>query len=123
MDYFYWYAGLSVLLITALAMNVSRVRMQEQIGNGDGGNSRLRKAIRAHMNTIEHALPFGLIVIALALQEQSQTLLAIMAFGFLGVRIANSYSMLGSKFRLRQITAALTYLFQVIGAISVLLTI
>ncbi|MCG8668991.1 MAG: MAPEG family protein [Pseudomonadales bacterium] len=123
MVYFYWYVSIIVLVTTLLAANVSRVRLKEKIGNGDGGNRDLRKAIRSHMNTIEHGLPFGLIVLALAMQNTSTSILAIMTFGFIATRLINSYGMLMSKFRIRQITAGITYLFQIIGCLIVMINI
>lgn len=120
MTYFYLYVGVGILLITALAINVSRVRIIEQIGNGDGNNRTLRKAIRAHMNSLEHILPFALIVFALAHMGLSPTLLAILVYGFLAIRLGHSYAMLKSQFKIRQITAGLTYIFQVLGCLAIL---
>ncbi len=115
------YIGLSVLLITMLAMNISRLRIKHRVGNGDGDNKVIVKAIRAHMNSLEHILPFSLVLYALQSQAISETLFAILAFGFLGARLFHSYSMLYSKFKFRQITAGLTYFFEVSGCIIVLL--
>ena len=118
MNLFSIYVGLSVLLITVLAMNISRLRMKEKIGTGDGGNKPLAKAIRAHMNSIEHILPYSLVMYVLVWQELPFIFLSIMGFGFLLTRVLNSFSMLGSRFRLRQITAGFTYLFEVVGCLT-----
>lgn len=123
MTYFLWYTGFAMLLTTLLAMNVSRVRMKEKIGVGDGGSKNLKIAMRAHMNSLEHTVPYGLILHALTYVDLSNTALSIFAFGFIITRCLQSYSMLASVFRLRQITAALTYLFQVVGCITILLCI
>ena len=48
MKIFLVYAGLSVLLITLLAMNVSRLRMREKVANGDGGNKLVLPGFHAH---------------------------------------------------------------------------
>jgi len=115
------YIGLSVLLIVMLAMNISRVRIKHKIANGDGGNKVIVKAIRAHMNSLEHILPFSLLLYVLQSQSISEILFAILAFGFLGIRLLHSYSLLYSKFKFRQITAASTYFFELSGCIIVLL--
>ena len=110
----------SALLIFILALNISRLRIQEQVANGDGGNRKIKQAIRAHMNSLEHILPYALVLYVLFQQGLDATYFNLLAFGFLGVRIAHSFSMLGSKFQLRRVTAALNYLFEFSAAISAL---
>ncbi len=119
MNVFGLYLGFSVLLIVILAMNISRLRIAEKVANGDGGNKRIVKAVRAHMNSLEHILPFTLLLYFLHTQSISSLFFAILSFGFLGIRVLHSYSMLASKFKIRQITAALTYLFEFIGCVLV----
>lgn len=121
MNLFGIYLGLSVLLIVFLAMNISRLRMTEKVANGDGGNKRIIKAVRAHMNSLEHILPFTLLLYFLYTHSISSVVFSVLAFGFLAVRFVHSYSMLGSKFRLRQVTAMLTYSFELIACIFVLI--
>ncbi|OUS28858.1 hypothetical protein A9Q99_10765 [Gammaproteobacteria bacterium 45_16_T64] len=104
-----------VLLLTILAMNVSRVRMTEKIGNGDGGSKTLRAAIRSHGNALEFVIPFALLVLALDLGDTDKGLVAFLAFNFILVRIAHAWSMIGLLFKLRQVTAAVTYLLMVLG--------
>jgi len=120
MNYFSLYVALGVLLITVLAMNVSRVRIREKIGNGDGNNASLKKAIRAHSNTLEHVVPFSLILFSLTQLQTSASHLAIFSMGFILIRLLHSYSMLWSNFKLRQLSAGLTYLFEVAGCLMVL---
>lgn len=115
------YVGLSVLLIVMLAMNVSRLRIKHKVANGDGNNKIIVKATRAHMNALEHTLPFTLLLYVLNAQTIPEIAFVTLAFGFLGIRVGHSYSMLNSKFKLRQMTAASTYLFELIGCILVLL--
>ncbi len=121
MNSFGLYLGLAILLITLLAMNISRLRMQERVANGDGGNKRLKKAIRAHMNALEHIVPYTLLLYFLHSTLETTTLFIVLAFGFLFIRVLHSFSMLGSKFRLRQITAGLTYAFEVLACVLVLI--
>ncbi|MFA5941021.1 MAG: MAPEG family protein [Sinimarinibacterium sp.] len=119
MDYFYGYVAASMLLLTLLALNVSRLRVKLKIGNGDGNNVDMRKAIRAHMNHLEHALPFGLIVLALAQIGSPASLLAVLVVGFLAARLVHAYGMLTAQFRFRQLSAGVTYLFEVVGCLAI----
>lgn len=120
MTYFYLYTALGMLMLTLLAANVSRVRIQEQVAHGDGDNKRLKNAIRAHMNSLEQMLPFGFIVLVLAYQGTGTGLMALMVFGFLITRLLFSYGFMNRKFRIRQLTAGVTYLFQVVGCLVIL---
>lgn len=114
MLYFQIYALVVVLTLTLLAMNVSRIRIKERIANGHEHRD-LKIANRAHMNTLEHALPYGLLLLALVQAGVQGTVLAVLVFGFLAVKLGHAYSMLASQLRLRQISAGLTYLFELAG--------
>lgn len=109
------YVLCSVLLVSILAVNVSRVRMKEKIANGDGGNKSLRNAIRSHGNTLEFVIPFALIILALDMGNTDKGLVAFLAFNFIFVRVAYAWSMISFLFKLRQITAGATYLFMLIA--------
>jgi|TARA_R110002049_G_scaffold296621_1_gene484853 hypothetical protein len=104
-----------------LAMNISRLRIKYKVANGDGDNKEITKAIRAHMNSLEHILPFSLLLYVLQSQLTSGIIFVILAFGFLSIRVLHTYSMLSSKFKLRQITAGSTYFIEVCGCILVLI--
>jgi uncharacterized protein len=121
MDYFSLYVAMGILLVTVLAINVSRIRVKEKIGNGDGENPLLKKAIRTHMNALEHILPFSIILLALTRVQLSIQYLAIFSIGFILIRLLHSYSMLWSKFKLRQMAAILTYLFEFLGCFVILI--
>jgi len=115
MEIFNLYVLCSVLLLSILAMNVSRLRMQEKVANGDGGNKTLRGAIRSHANALEFLLPFALIILALDSGSTDRGLVAFLAFNFIFIRIAHAWSMISMLFKLRQITAGATYLFMIVG--------
>ncbi len=59
------WAGLLALLYLALAVPIARARMRERVPLGDGGNTRLRQAIRVHGNFGEY-VPIALILMTLA---------------------------------------------------------
>lgn len=62
------YAGLNILILFFLAVNVSLNRRRAKVSLGVGGDDGLEKAIRAHGNAIEWATPglVGLTLMAMA---------------------------------------------------------
>ena len=112
----------NTLLAALLALNVSRVRIREKIPHGDGGNVSLKKAIRAHGNGVEHLIVVGLQVLALDLARAPSSALATLVIVFTGSRLLHAFSMLDSRFRLRQVSALGTYASEVGGAVAVFLT-
>jgi uncharacterized membrane protein YecN with MAPEG domain len=73
------------------------------------------------MNALEHILPFSIILLALTRVQLSIQYLAIFSIGFILIRLLHSYSMLWSKFKLRQMAAILTYLFEFLGCFVILI--
>ena len=57
--------ALLALLLTALSLNVSRLRMRHRVSFGDGGHRDLMVAVRAHGNALEQSLLFGLLLLLL----------------------------------------------------------
>lgn len=64
------YLGLLALLYVVLGLQVSRLRRGNKVVFGDGGDIKLRSAIRAHGNFVEY-VPF--IVLMVAILEMSGT--------------------------------------------------
>ena len=64
------YAGLNLLLLMALGLNVSMNRRKTQTSLGDGGNERVACAVRAHGN---HAEWFPGFIIGLTLAALTAT--------------------------------------------------
>ena len=118
-DFFYWYVGLGVLLLTLLGMNISRLRISNKVANGDGGNLEIKKAIQAHGNAIEHVLPYGMAVLVLTHMRYESTVLGILVFGFLSLRLLHAYSMVTSAFNLRRVSASTTYLFELAACVLI----
>lgn len=58
------YVALSALLVLGLAVQVILLRRSKRIGLGDGGDTRLACAIRAHANALEN-LPLALLLLVL----------------------------------------------------------
>lgn len=64
------YLGLLALLYVVLGLQVSRLRRGNKVLFGDGGNIKLRSAIRAHGNFVEYV---PIIVLMVAMLEMSGT--------------------------------------------------
>ena len=62
------YLGILALLYLVLGLKVSRLRRSEKVLFGDGGNIKLRSAIRAHANFVEYV---PIIVLMVAMLEMS----------------------------------------------------
>ena len=58
------YAGLVGLLLLILAARVSSLRYKLKINFGDGGDRVLQRAIRAHGNAVEWAIPAILLLLS-----------------------------------------------------------
>lgn len=125
MEHHFWFGVFTfanTLLVALLAMNVSRLRIRERVANGDGGNIALKKAIRAHGNGVEHLVVVGFQVLALELGHASDAVVGVLVILFTVSRLLHALSMLGSRFRLRQISALGTYASELGGAIAVFMT-
>jgi hypothetical protein len=120
----HWEFGVFVLLnatlILLLAINVSRLRIQNKQSLGDGGDKVLNKAIRAHANAVEFIPVFALTVLALSFLNVSEGWLLTLVLGFTAGRILHAYGMLTRVFQARQGGALLSYLFQGAGIIFLL---
>lgn len=89
-------AGAALLNIW-LMMRVGRVRTQEKISVGDGGNERVIRRMRAHSNFIE-STPFVLILLFLMEQAIGSSIwLWIAGALYLIGRIAHAFGMDGLK--------------------------
>lgn len=55
--------ALLCLVTVALAFNVSRERIKYRVPHGEGPNHELARSIRAHMNSVEHLVPLGLLLV------------------------------------------------------------
>ena len=57
------YLGMLALLYVVLGLQVSRLRRGNKVLFGDGGNIKLRSAIRAHANFVEY-VPLIVLMVA-----------------------------------------------------------
>ena len=75
------YAGLIALLFIFLSVRVIKVRKNDKISLGDGGNSNMSYRIRAHANLAEYA-PLALILLAMS-EMQGAPLWVVHALGLM----------------------------------------
>jgi uncharacterized membrane protein YecN with MAPEG domain len=98
------------LLTVGLAFNVSVGRFRQRIPHGEGPNQELSRAIRAHMNSVEHSLPIGLLLLGYALLAGNPTVIVVLGALAVGARIALSIGILRKgAFAWRRYGAFATY--------------
>lgn len=109
------------LLLTALSLHVSRLRMRHRQTWGDGGHQDLAVAVRTHGNTLEQSLLFGLLVLALAQAGgTTATALAAVCCTFVLARIVYCTAAFGRRLPWRQAAHALTLLCQLAATLLLL---
>jgi len=124
MQDFYWFILVTLsngLILLVLAINVSRLRIKNQIGRGDGGNVDLIKAISAHANGTEQVPIFSLIILSLEFTTATNALLAFLVVTFTVSRLSHAYGMLYKTPILVRIGAGTTYATQAIAIISLMI--
>ena len=123
MQDFYWFILFTLsngLILLILAINVSRLRIKNQIGRGDGGNIDLKKAISTHANGTEQVPIFSLIILSLEFTTATSALLAFVVVTFTVSRLFHAYGMLYKTPILVSVGAGITYSVQAIAIISLL---
>ncbi|MFM7330162.1 MAG: MAPEG family protein [Brachymonas sp.] len=98
------------LLITALSLHISRLRIRHRVSFSDGGHKELLVAMRAHGNTLEQSMPFGLLLLVLELHRPGAQALVWVAAVFVGARVLHSAAMLSRQLLLRQIAHGVSVL-------------
>jgi len=119
MTLFYWHIVLNLGLVTLLAINISRLRIRERVGLGDGGKLALKKAIRPHANALEHVLPFSFMVFVAASLGVGDNYLFILVVTFFVSRLVHAASYLYSSDIARQLSASVSYLCEVGALVSI----
>ena len=85
-----FYAGLIGIILIILAMPISALRRRLKAGIGDGGDPRLARAIRAHANTVEWALPTLLLLVLAELNRAPPLLLHICGIALVAGRVVHA---------------------------------
>jgi uncharacterized membrane protein YecN with MAPEG domain len=102
------------LITTGLAFNVSVGRFRHHIPHGEGPNHELARAIRAHMNSVEHLLPLGLLLFGYAWLDGDPTMLGAIGAAAILARMSLTIGILvKGAFPARRFGAFATYALEV----------
>lgn len=113
-------AVLSLLLI-ALSLNISRLRLVHRVSFGDGGIKALTWAIRAHGNSLEQSLLFILLLYFVeTAAEVGATVVLALGAAFLLARSLYCLALFARRLLLRQLAHGLTLLLQLAAALLIL---
>lgn len=113
--------GLLGIWLTALSLNVSRLRLKHKVSFGDGGNKDLTVAIRAHGNTLEQALLFAVLILALELRPSGSPGWLLWPIGvFLASRLLHTLAIFRRLLPLRQLAHVASVLVQISFALELL---
>jgi uncharacterized protein len=109
------------LLLTALSLNVSRLRMRYRATYGDAGHKDLMVAVRAHGNSLEQSLLFIALLGAVEWMAGlgANTLTATAAL-FVAARLLYAAAVFTRRLSLRQIAHSASVLLQVALALVIL---
>jgi uncharacterized protein len=108
------FSGLSLLLLTGLAVNVSLSRLRHKVFLGDGEIKALQVAIRTHSNALEHLVPLLLLLILYELLGGSKTIVDGLGLGILVWRTAHAVGYLGRLGSVQQFGSYGTYLMELV---------
>lgn len=101
------------LLLTALSLHVSRLRLRYRQTWGDGGHKDLATAIRTHGNTLEQSMLFGLLLLAHAqFHNATPGALAAACSAFVLARLLYCIGAFARRLAWRQAAHAITLLAQ-----------
>jgi uncharacterized membrane protein YecN with MAPEG domain len=115
------YAAVLVRLTAALALNVSYGRLRHGIPHGEGPNRELARAIRAHMNSVEHSIPVALLLVSYALLAGDARVIAALGTTTVLARVLLSIGiLLKGAFSARRIGALTTYAVEGLLAVLIL---
>ena len=122
MPYSLYIAAILSLLLIALSLNVSRLRMRHQVAFGDGGKTDLTKAVRAHGNSLEQSVLFiVLLYLGESTGQLSQALTASLGFAFVMLRLLYCTGLFARILLLRQASHGLTMLLMLVLSLLLLM--
>ena len=115
------FIAILVFVTAGLAFNISVGRFRHHIPHGEGPNRELARPIRAHMNSVEHSLPIGLLLLTYALLKGNATAILWIGTAAVVARIALSIGILRKgAFSLRRYGAFVTYAIEVLLVVLVI---
>ncbi|HUS24575.1 MAG TPA: MAPEG family protein [Candidatus Binatia bacterium] len=112
-------AAACALLLVALSLRISFLRMTLKVSLGDAGQPALLRAVRAHANAAEHVPIFVLLALAYELTRGSDAVVIATTGTFVAARLLHAAGMLGRGLHLaRMAGAVLTNLAQAALAVA-----
>lgn len=112
----YVLAALALLLI-ALSLNISRLRLAHKISFGDGGIKELTVAVRAHGNSLEQSVFFALLLYVAETSTHLDGRFVIALGGaFVLLRLVYCAALFKRRLPIRQAAHVLTLLLQIVTA-------
>ena len=118
------YLGILALLYAVLSIRVVLLRGKHRVSLGDGGNSELTSAIRAHAHFAEYVPIIALMIALLEMSGTTATRLHLMLGALLLARILHPFGMSAApgtlRFRFRTVGVGLTFLVLVSAAVALL---
>lgn len=108
------------ILLTGLSLQVSRLRIRHRQSFGDGGHKDLMLAMRAHGNTLEQSLMFGLLMLLMELTQPAWGALAAVGAVFVMARLMHAVAIFKRLLLLRQIAHVSSVLCQLALALALL---
>jgi uncharacterized membrane protein YecN with MAPEG domain len=85
-----FYAGLIALLLLVLAARVSTFRRRLKVSLGDGGDPIMQRAVRAHANAFEWALPVLLLMLLAELDRAGPVFLHLCGIVLIVARLLHA---------------------------------
>lgn len=116
MPVFFVCAGLLGLLAAALTVHVGLMRGRKKIYLGDGGDSEMQAAIRAHGNLME-LVPLTLLIIYMASDFYGFRTTAILSVALLVARVLHAGGMLNMIPRGRMLGATATAIILLVASV------
>lgn len=108
------------LILTALSLHISRLRMRHKVSFGDGGYKDLQVAIRAHGNALEQSMLLGLLMLLMELLRPSWGALAAIGGVFVVARVLHAAAIFTRMLLLRQAAHVISMLCQLVLAFRLL---
>lgn len=109
--------ALLALWLTALSLNVSRLRLRHKVSFGDGGHKDLMVAMRVHGNALEQSLLLGVLLLALQAQPGgSAALVSWLGLVFLLARVLHALAAFRRWLPLRQMAHVSSLVVQLAAA-------
>ena len=100
------------LWLTALSLNVSRLRLRHKLSYGHGAHKDLEAAVRAHGNTLEQSLLFLLLLLLTELHWPGAGGLAWLGGAFVVSRVLYGMAVFSRRLPLRQLSHVVSLVLQ-----------